>query len=68
MTTALLVAIRDGRVLLHAVERDANGFPRLYFPSNRTGRYCDRDPYTYDCMWQPLSCALWAGSRSCRAV
>lgn len=51
---ALLLAMKQRRVLLHVPGKD-----RIYshYPPNvsNIGRWCDRPPYTYDCLWEPLS-------------
>ena len=53
--TALLYAMRKGRVLLH-VPSSTPGQPYRHLSTEPpTGRWCDRPPYTYDCMWEPLS-------------
>jgi len=52
MAIALLMAVGQRRVLLHVPGRD-----HIYkhFPNRTSGRWCDRPPYTLDCMWKPLS-------------
>ncbi len=52
MTVVLLAAVTDNRVLLHVP-----GSKVIYrhMPNVSSGRWCDRPPYTYDCMWEPLS-------------
>ena len=52
---ALLYAMRKGRVLLHVPSTRPNQ-PYVHTMTDPpTGRWCDRPPYTYDCMWEPLS-------------
>ena len=60
MALALLVAVAERRVLLHVPgKQDTELFPYVHFRSSSnnitSGRWCDRPPYTLDCMWEPLS-------------
>lgn len=52
ISVALLIAVSQQRVLLHVP-----GVERLYvhFTNVSSGRWCDRPPYTLDCMWKPLT-------------
>ena len=49
---ALLMAVQQQRVMLHVP-----GKHHIYkhFPNMTMGRWCNRPPWTYDCMWLPLS-------------
>ena len=49
---ALLIAVQHQRVLLHAPGRQ---YIYAHFPNATSGRWCDRPPFTNDCMWEPLS-------------
>ena len=52
---ALLYAMRKGRVLLHVASSKPEQPYAHLLTKPPTGRWCDRPPYTYDCMWEPLS-------------
>ena len=52
-SATLLMAVYQQRVLLHVPAIGAH--PYKYFPNTTAGRWCDRPPFTLDCMWEPLS-------------
>mmetsp|Transcript_12210 Transcript_12210/g.26099 ORF Transcript_12210/g.26099 Transcript_12210/m.26099 type:complete len:479 (+) Transcript_12210:76-1512(+) len=51
-STALLIAVAQSRVLLHVPGKQViyRGLPNI-----SSGKWCDRPPYTWDCLWEPLS-------------
>ena len=54
-SVALLLAVAQRRVLLRVPGRGPRPYLRWADNATISGRYCDRPPWTLDCMWEPLS-------------
>ena len=68
LSLLLLIAVRQNRVMLHIPAVGTQPYRHWSNTTRLSGRWCDRPPWTYDCMWRPLSHCVAPPNRSADVV
>ena len=68
LSILLLIAVRQHRVMLHIPAIGTQPYRHWSNTTRLSGRWCDRPPWTYDCMWKPLSHCVAPPNRSADVV